>query len=254
MIDLTVLTCACHRPEAWALSEFYMRRQTLQPVQWIVLDDDTPWSVCTMGQEYVHNTAWAGRGALVAKLRYALERNMIRGSAVVIWENDDWYDPRWLQIVASWLEQGAIVGEGKSLYYNVRGRWWMQHKNMWHASLCETAFRRDTFADMLRILQTNTDPYIDCRLWPGLANLGDQPPADAKLFPYVMADPDVTGMRLSVGIKGMPGKNGYGVGHQYGCLPSGHRDPLGAKLREVIGEEDTQRYDGFYVPQPGGAT
>ena len=246
---ITALTCACNRPEAWGFSELYMRRQTLQPVQWIVLDDDDPKSVCTQSQEYVHNPRWAGTSSLVNKLRYALERDMIKGDALMFWENDDWYAPTWLEVMAAHLERGAIVGEGKSMYYNVRGRWWMQHMNMWHASLCETMVRRDVFPDLLQMCKDNSDAYIDCRLWPTLAGTGNQPPPNCKRVPYVMVDPDMTGRRLSVGIKAMPGKVGYGLGHQIACLSNGHEDPTGAKLVEAIGKEDASRYERFYNPR-----
>jgi len=235
-MTITAVTCACHRPEAWRLSELWMSRQTRQPDQWLVLDDDEPRTVCTMGQEYIFKAEWRGHLSLLCKLWYAVTANLIRGDAVAIWENDDYYAPDYLKTVASALEGGAdLAGEGRTVYYNVRGRWWFAHPAYPHASLCATAFTRVVFPHLLRQIDTVAainDPNVDSNLWTQYRGKSS------------LLDPAVTGRRLSVGIKGMPGTPGYNMGHD-GKWPGCVDDHDLLKLRALVGA-DTSYYEGFY--------
>src|SRR6478735_6684213 len=140
-MKITCVTPACKRPEAWVLSEGYMRRQTRQPDQWIVLDNDDPPTKCTMGQQviYLPGARTPGSVDMINKLKEAFAPGIITGDVVIFWENDDWYAPNWIETCAKELETCQLFGEGRAHYYNVRERWWFQHANMDHASLCATA-------------------------------------------------------------------------------------------------------------------
>lgn len=233
---ITALTTACYRPEAWALVERYVARQTLQPAQWIVLDDDTPKTVCTLGQEYHHWPEMSGRGSLVRKIRRAVSGKMIKGDAIVFVENDDWLAPDWLELCAKWLESFTLFGEGRALYYTVRGRYWFEHVNLQHASLCSTAIRKDGFAWLLEQTNNSECPFLDVRLWR-------RPPFSARVFdPY--RDPQRR--RRTIGIKAMPGRTGYGGGHK-GRDRSAVDDPDLVKLRSLIGD-DADAYAPFFAP------
>lgn len=235
-MKLTAITTACARPEAWALSESYMKRQTRQPDQWLCLDDDEPKTVCTMGQTYIHNPSWKGRGSLTAKVRHALKEGLIKGDAVVFWENDDWYAPDYLKAVEKWLETHELVGEGRSIYYNVALRYWYDHPNMGHASLCSTAVRRECFNHLMTATNTD-DPFIDSRLW----NIARK---SKRVF-----DPTSHGYgRLVLGIKGMPGTGGYGSGHT-AKHQTNNADPQLKKLQSLIGD-DALKYERFAPSLP----
>lgn len=229
-MTITALTAACSRPEAWALSERYMARQTRQPDQWLVLDDGEQPSICTMGQDYYYLPHCRGRGSMTRKLAIAFASGLVRGDACIIWENDDYMAPTWIgwcdkHLVHSGLD---LVGEGLALYYNVRRRWWFEHANMRHASLCSTAFTRAVYPTVIA-LASNPDPFIDDRLWRRY-------PGKKKVF--------ANSPRLVVGIKDVPGVGGYGSGHGeagVGC----HHDQDMRKLKEQIGE-DARLYEGFY--------
>lgn len=227
-MTITVLTCATHRPEAWALCERYMAAQTRPPDQWLVLDDGGEPSRCTMGQEYYFLPHCRGRESLTKKIHVAFQAGLVRGDVCVIWENDDYYAPTWIEWCADKLQRLALVGEGRALYYNVLYRYWFEHENMRHASLCSTAFTRAVYPTV-QTMAVNPNPYIDDRLWRKFRGR-------KKVF----ASPK----RLVIGLKEMPGMPGYGSGRGEpgpGCF----RDPNLTKLREVIGE-DANLYASFH--------
>jgi len=210
----------------------------MQPVQWLVLDDDEPKTVCTMGQEYYHWPELAGRGSLTQKFRRALEMDLVKGDAIVVAENDDFYAPDWIEWCAEQLVTRDLVGEGRALYYNVRERFWFEHSNLQHASLCQTAIHRRAFPELLKQCQDTLCPFLDVRLWRAIRQ-------NKQVFdPYRPGN-----KRRLVGIKGMPGRVGYGGGH-------GARDRSAVddhsltKLRGLIGETDAAAYEPFFNPSP----
>lgn len=239
-MSITAITAACHRPEAWALSEEYMRRQTVKPEQWIVLDSDDPPSKCTMGQQRIYCPEVRGKSEIIEKLKIAFAPGIIKGDIVIIWENDDAYHPDWIATCHKNLTDGRcdLFGEGRAVYYNVRDRWWFEHANMSHASLCSTAFSKRLIPLALRMCN-DPNPFIDDRLWKAASGNRKR-----VLNPAVNKE-----KRLVVGIKAMPGKVGYGGGHAK-TDPNAKKDPDGKKLRELIGD-DAALYEPFwsgYVP------
>ncbi len=239
-MKITAITAACNRPEAWKLSEDYMRRQTVKPDQWIVLDSDDPPSTCTMGQHFIYCPEVRGKSEMIEKLKIAFSPGLITGDIVVMWENDDHYAPTWIETCVKNLGDGRIdlFGEGRAVYYNVRDRWWFDHANMSHASLCSTAFTKRLYP-LVHRLCSDPNPFIDDRLWKNASGNRKR-----------LLDPlSHGGKRLVVGIKAMPGKVGYGSGHTREDR-NAKQDPDGAKLRELIGD-DAALYEPFwrdYVP------
>lgn len=235
-MNLTVITLACDRPEAMALCEKYVARQTVQPFQWLVLDGGDKPTKCTLGQEYHYWPELTGRSALSLKLRRAMKENLVKGDAIIFTENDDWEAADWYAHCAAYLEKFALFGEGRAVYYNVAHRFWFEHTNLRHASLCATAIRRDLFDWLTRQVTISECPFLDVRLW-------NKCPLPSKVFdPY--RDGDCK--RRTVGIKGMPGTSGYGGGHK-GRDVSAATDLTLAKLRSLIGPEDAAAYEPFFV-------
>lgn len=233
-MNITAITTACHRPEAFAICEQYMARQTVKPFQWLVLDDDANPTVCTAGQEYYYWPEFRGRGSLAKKVRRALENNLVKGDAIAFVENDDYYSADYMAWMTEGLGQFSLYGEGRALYYNVPHRWWFEHVNLKHASLCATGITKQLFPWLLKQCQISDEPFLDVRLWnnaPGTARVYD---------PYSRPDRH----RHSVGIKGMPGLTGYGGGHR-GRDKSAVDDPQLVKLRSLIGA-DAELYAKFY--------
>ncbi len=231
-MNLTAITCTHDRPDAFRLCERYMAAQTIQPTQWIVLDDGESPAKCNMGQEYYYLPHCRGAGSMVNKLEVALRGNIIKGDAVAFWEDDDYYDQSWLAWCIQKLASFDLVGEGKAIYYNVMKRWWFDHHNMQHASLCSTAMTRAVLPTLLSQC-SNHEPFIDSRLWPAFQG-------KKQVFNNQK--------RLVIGIKAMPGKTGYGGGHK-AHDPCEKPDPDLTKLRELTGDR-ADDYAQFYIPDP----
>jgi predicted O-methyltransferase YrrM len=236
-LKITAITTACNRPEAWKLSEAYMRRQTRQPDQWLVIDDDDPPTVCTMGQDYIYDPTCRDPkvSSLIMKLRLAFRSNLIKGDMVVFWENDDWYAPDWIETCEKELATNNVTlfGEGRAIYYNVKDRWWYEHENMQHCSLCSTAIRSENFT-LLSSLLEDPNPFVDARLWER-----------ARSNRRKIIDPlGRGGKRQVIGIKAMPGRQGYGGGHNERDRSS-HPDNEMQKLISLI-RTDYTLYEEFY--------
>jgi hypothetical protein len=208
-----------------------MERQTVPYYDWIVLDDGEVPTVCTMGQAYIRCPEYRGRGSLVSKVLRVIESALPKGDALAFIEDDDYYAPDYLEAQSKRLASCAVAGEGRAIYYNVAGRWWYAHQNMTHASLCQTVLRVEALPILLSVTRASEDPFIDVRLWGAAKECG-------KVF-----DPD--GHPTLVGIKGMPGRSGYGCGHRHHAAAK--QDPSLSHLKTLIGN-DASFYEPFYNP------
>lgn len=226
-MKLTLVTPTCDRPEAFALCERWMKAQTEAWHQWLVLDDGAVPATCTCSQDHILTPDTSGESSLNKKLSRALASGVITGDALVVIEDDDWYHPRYLESVLVWMSTGSVlVGEGNALYYNIRNGFWHNNMNNRHASLCSTAVHRSAFKTFQGVIAGN--PFIDLRLW-----------RETNLSPRHLCCPTPMQQPLVVGIKGMPGKKGYGLGHQ---LAHGTHDKMGDKLKWLVGEEAANEY------------
>jgi hypothetical protein len=227
-VKLALVTCAVHRPEAWALCEKYIARQIGQPHQWIVLDCDTPETVCTMGQTHIRCSEFAGNESLPSKLYFVATSKIVTGDGIVFCENDDWYSPLWLKFCADKLGNYHLIGESASVYYNVRHRFWYIHNNTAHASLCSTAIRTADLPSLARACEQG-NPFVDELLWRAFEK------------PKMLFN---NRKHLVIGIKGMPGRPGYGSGHG-AADPSAKPDVDLRVLSALIGG-DVEHYKKFY--------
>ena len=214
---LTLLTATGARPEAWAICEQLMARQTYAgPVRWIIVDDGpvaqpvafqrAGWTLeVVRPQPY-----WeAGQNTQARNLAAGLEW-IDADESVAIIEDDDWYGPGYLADVAKWLGHRPLAGECRARYYNMATGKGRQLNNERHASLCSTAVRGEGLR-ALRQAVAKADTFIDMTLW--------------RLCPGRLYR-----TRHVVGIKGVPGRGGIGTGH---------RDAFGEpmNLRDWIGED-----------------
>jgi hypothetical protein len=235
---ITAITCTADRPEAFALCEKYVSRQTRKPDQWLVLDDGDKPIVPTMGQQYIYCPEFRGKKSMVSKVRMALVGGLVKGDALVFIEDDDFYRENWIAWCAEKLANLDLVGEGWAVYYNVRDRTWFSHTNATHASLCSTAIGRRFFPLILEVCNgimrsPDNDAFIDEPLW--------------KLAPnrkMVLSPNGIYGRRMVIGIKAMPGKVGYGPAHVRRDSAA-KDDPKLEKLCELIGD-DAGNYAGFF--------
>ena len=220
---LTLITMTGARPQAWALCELFMQRQTYQgPVRWIIVDDgETPqpitferenWSLEVLRPE----PFWQpGQNTQTRNVRAALAVVKADERLVFI-EDDDWYSPNWLAIVDEKLNEADLVGERFAFYYNLKYKQCKQLNNGSHSGLCSTAIKGKAIDYLNRICQVDRE-FIDLHLWKS--------PITRRLFTS----------REVIGMKGLPGRGGIGMGHR------SHKqflsDPSGEVLRKMIGDD-----------------
>lgn len=221
-----LLTATGARPEAWALCERWMTRQTYAgPVRWIIVDDGheaQPIRFARNGWELVVIRPWPrwepGQNTQ--------SRNLLAGVAAVdmdvqlaVIEDDDWYAPDYL----AWIHEqftthkAHLVGESFSRYYHVGRRVGRQLDNRRHASLCSTAMC-GAGTQIFKRVAARRAKFIDLELWRSFHGT-------RRL---------VRGVRVC-GIKGLPGRGGIGAGHRDDF--HGNADPRGELLRSWIGDD-----------------
>jgi hypothetical protein len=230
---LTLLTATGGRPHAWAICEKLMAAQTYTgQVRWVIVDDgekEQPikfkpnnglWHI----EIYRPEPFWQPGQNTQA-------RNLLTGLAVissdenlVIIEDDDFYAPDWLETVEQKLKKAELVGETRARYYNVQNKTGREMLNESHASLCATAMRGQAI-DTFRSVCRPGIQFIDHILWQAHSN--------RHLF---------DGHRV-VGIKGLPGRQGIGMGHDKKF--SGTRDNGGKLLTEWVGQDAV----GLYIEE-----
>jgi hypothetical protein len=144
---------------------------------------------------------------------------------VLIIEDDDYYAPQYLETMVARLDTADLVAEAPTHYYHVRERKHMDCKNRIHGSLFQTGMRRSVLPK-LHYLCTQASYFLDLGLFCAIRN--------RVLFPL---------SNTSLGMKGLPGRNGIGMGHFVrgsAWLP----DPSLTWLRGRIGE-DAECYENY---------
>lgn len=202
---VSIITCTGGRPEAFSRLEYYMKRQTYTgPVEWIVVDDFTPKTVVNFVRQ-----GWKvdyRRGPMdwkpgVNTQRYNMAEGMkhVTGDHLFVVEDDDYYHPDFLSVFMHFLQCNPAVGEGNSKYYNIKERCWRIWGNWNRASLCQTGLHRSMYPYLERAIHSG-EMFMDMVLWRDML-------AESKR-PLLFAYQDYT-----VGMKGLPGKEGIGGGH-----------------------------------------
>jgi len=223
---IAVLTPTGDRHEAFALCYRYITRQHRTPDVWFITDDGATETAVPAGE------------FPIAKLRLppmpnSQHRNMLAlldaaensdCDAFVIVEDDDWYSPHYLARCTEHLRNHELIGEMPARYYNVRTRHWRVFQNTYHASLCQTAFRRSMIQPLRDVVASGQ--WIDMTFWPKYLSRG------------LLWD----GYNV-VGMKSMPGRAGVSNAHRE-TASWGHADPNLEKLREWIGA-DAALYAGY---------
>jgi hypothetical protein len=225
---ITLITPTGDRPEVFELCRKWIRFQTKQPDQWIVVDDGyTPMpEELRTGVEYVRREPKEGEGhTLTLNLKMAVP--LIKGDKILIIEDDDWYGPNYIETMDRFLSKSALVGECFARYYHVPT---MRHRrigNNKHASLCQTGFTKALLPYFVKCLEG--DPYVDARFWAMCGNQG-----------HVFSDTEDK-LHLQCSMKGLKGRKGIGTGHDESAryyLPDNHI----ANLIAWVGEENAKIY------------
>ncbi len=237
---IIAITCTGARPEAFALCEKYMARQTVQPDLWLVVDDCDPATKCTMGQTVIRpeprwpefpepNTQHRNMMAAVDHLR----RGVVLTDQIIFFEDDDWYDSDYIEVQSYRMRAYGypIVGETPARYYHVKNRAFRVFEEAEmnnptpHASLCATAMRASALPVLIEALE--------CRAW-----------IDMYLWRKAGSPEALFGGASVVGIKGMPGRPGVSQCHRQEADGRWSGDPDLSRLRQWIGD-DVNAYKRF---------
>lgn len=225
---LALLTPTGDRPLAFSFCERWMSRQTDQDWEWIVVDDGTVPVRATMGQTVIrrHRLATDSPHTLPENLRAALP-HIEAFDAVLIIEDDDHYGRHYVATMREWLYGADMVGEAGAKYYHLQyGYRRLDHHT--HVSLCRTGFRSCVVNRLMGSVDeciASRHPGVDRVLW-----------ATYSGRTRIERDPDGVS-RLSVAIKGMPGRQNT-IRKPITWTP----DPTWRQLRYWAGDEDAQVY------------
>lgn len=204
-MKIDVITPSGERPEALALCREYVARQTYQDINHIVVETS---------------------GTIAANLVLLLDQ--VTGDAVVVFEDDDWYHPKWVEYCVERLQKFPMVGELHTRYYHLPLRKHRDMETARRASLCNTAFRPEMIPH-LRGACAAGHLGVDARFWANA--LLDGNPSHLNRGPLFYV----------VGMKGLPGRPGMGAGHNANFYMT-PRDDNYAVLRSWVGEDDAAHY------------
>ncbi len=226
---VTLITTTGWRPKAFELCEKFIARQTYKgPLQWVVVSDDDPKTPTkmNMGQEYYEGPKIWKPGYNTQKRSLDLALTKVKGDLCFIIEDDDYLHPNYISTYLDILKHSQLVGECDTTYYSLKVKGFKNMGNFTHASLCQTAFRKEYLSWVDRATNSS-NTYVDLELWGNARSHGH----NHILF---------SGAKLCVGMKGLPGRGGIGFGHTntHEFTP----DSNFVKLKQLVGEEDAKLY------------
>jgi glycosyltransferase involved in cell wall biosynthesis len=227
-IMLSVITATNDRPLAFSFLEKWIRHQTVQPDEWIVVNDTgrTNTYQYTMGQTVINR--YTKRKCSFTG-NYEIAFTKAKGDKIIICEDDDFYHPSYIETISKLLDKADMAGLINDIYYKVRKRAFQRMLNNTHASLAATAFNRNVLPFAGNLLK-QYGPRLDMWLW------------DEFVGKKVLVDNKAKdGKPLHVGMKQLPGKAGAGAGH----TNYGSSDACWCVLRHWIGVENTKVYSGI---------
>lgn len=243
---IALITPTGARPKQMRLCAKWMSKQTYAgEVLWVIVDDaevltavDHVNSLFRENWNIVHvfpeNPKWIpGLNTQARNLREGIAEVMKYESvtSIFIIEDDDYYCPTYLEeMLAAWRPEKDLVGQQGTIYYHVGNKQSYLFPVGGHVSLFRTAFRPSLIRTLLPLLAPGCK-YIDKNFWKTVD------PAKKQFMTFEEK-------QLSIGIKGMGGRNGIGVGH---ALRKGHSVKglqIKPSLKTLIGE-DAQYYETY---------
>lgn len=244
---ITIVTPTGDRPLAFALCQHWMMNQTVKPDQWIVVDDGKTPMRPFVPMEYVrrgsqgrsmvrptmnssHMLTSANRMAKIKAIRAHQQRipsagwvsiysnlraaiPLIQGDKIIFIEDDEYYAPDYIEQMAALMDKYDLVGIKHSRYYHLPSGGYKIFTSQAHASLAQTAFRGSFLPIFQEFLGVGRcAEFLDVRLWTQHRSMRESTINKLKIncrgFLFLDDPP------LYVGMKGLPGRGGYGVGHK----------------------------------------
>lgn len=225
---VSLITCTGFRPEALAMCQKFLERQTFKgEMNWVIIRDDL---IDTPIQSKRANLKIQNiKGPRLWDKTYNTHRgNMEAGLTLVkdseyifVIEDDDYYAPDYVEKMLGLLRYVTVAGLSYTRYFHVKMPGWKVHPNNKHASLSQTAIRKPAASALMTSVNSG-DLYFDGVFWNSI--LEDN-------IPHAL----LGNTGLSIGIKGMPGREGITPSHRE--LRDYLIDPTLTKLKEWIGED-----------------
>lgn len=219
-MSISVVTCTGDRKISLSLLSRWIKNQTIQPDQWLIVDDGEIPFVPSMNCDYISRTPQKSDPPHTLGLNLLTAIPHIKGDIVLFCEDDEYYAPAYIQSIVEKFYKGyEAVGICRSKYYNLRYRTYYVHSTVDHASLAQTAIKKEYLGKLKGML--NGDPFIDIRIWEEVSGKRvslSNPTEKGKEFilnggrGYLFDDGQEN--CLYVGMKGMPGRKGIGIGHK----------------------------------------
>lgn len=230
---ITLITPTGDRYETFMFCEMWMARQSVKPNQWIVIDDGiTRDTRCTLGQDYKKRVRLAGEPPHTLHLNLLVALPLIKYNKILIIEDDDYYAANYIEKMNDWLAHSHMVGQGEAIYYNIQNQTYRQMHNRNHASLCQTGFTSiniERLRTACELTGRGNSTGIDILFWRNAVGKKYLEFAEKKML---------------IGLKGLPGRRGFGCGHSF--LPV--QDVEFQKLRELLGDDAQVYIDMLHLP------
>lgn len=224
---IALVTPTGNRPRQIELCARWMKNQDYKDnVLWIIIDDCNPRTTDFISDTFRENwtikkvypkPAWQeGQNTQGRNLASGIKEVKKRiTKAIFIIEDDDYYKPCYLSEMVKRIKGFDIAGEINTIYYNVNLKRWIENKNGTWSSLFQTAFTSKAIPLLEKLYN---EKFIDLAFFHSDIR--------ANLF---------EAGKLSIGIKGQPGRSGIGAGHRWSY--NMHADLDSVKLKELIGED-----------------
>lgn len=175
-MKISVVTPTKDRPWCLELCKKYVDRQTYK----------------------VHEHIIVGGGGLYENMYEALSR--VTGDAVVIFEDDDWYDKNWVAKCVENLGSVDLFGQGLFHYYHIPSSGYiLKNVDHVHAPLHATSFKSSLISRILSLPKAfkNKKPLFDKVIWEM-----------DEIKKKTICD------KFVVSLKGLPGLKGYSSSHR----------------------------------------
>ena len=251
-MKVSLLTPTGGRLEAFKACEEWMKRQTIQPYEWIVVDDYIVPTQCTMGQKVIRRQPFWEIGEMTLQLNLIEGLKAVTGDIVLIIEDDDWYSPTYIESMVNKFKKyheqyecslqeftpssapRLLIGEALTRYYDIKRSRFQYHANMNHASLFQTGFTSNLIPEILNLLDLyKRVRWFDGCMWKELKS------CEKIMF--------LTKKPLSIGIKGANGRYGVGIGHHENEKLNFLDEKPFASLKQWIGDDDFKTLGSTFI-------
>lgn len=228
-MTVTAITCTGDRPICFKKCCEYMKRQLLQPDQWIIVDDGvTPMENIPREADYYRLDHIPNAHTLPRNMRFALPK--VEGDKVVIFEDDDYYSKHYISEITK--PDKPLVGGGTIYAYHVKTGKYIKSDFVYGPAFAQMCFIKELIPVVYDI-STRKIINIDVVLWK-----------EIKGFALLTQKP------LLVSIKAMPGRSGATTLHdenQYMDIDDGE---VKSWFDEEWAEEDMNFYLRFLIEKP----